>query len=186
MKSGTKEGTAAEGHIVHIPRSKAGQAGEGQTVTALKNEADPTYCPVWTLSRWRQAASIEEGPYISGWAAQRSRSPRGDFLPDAQPPGQKGLPRDTSSRRASPPRREGGIPLRAGHVTNASSHGALLVFALPPRDNLRRPYRLRRRPYQVRLHGCMSPQVLVPAPNGRSPCVVVEGGRPSQSAPGLV
>jgi hypothetical protein len=33
---------------------------------------------------------------------------------------------------------------------------------------------------------CMSPQVLVPAPDGRPPCVVVEGGRPSQSAPGPV
>mgnify|MGYP006286463911 CR=1 FL=1 len=104
MKSGTKEGTAAEGHIVHIPRSKAGQAGEGQTVTALKDEAAPTDCPVWTLSRWRPAASIEEGPYISGWAAQRSRSPRGDFLPDAQLPVQKGLPGGTS--------RAGGLLLR--------------------------------------------------------------------------
>jgi len=55
-----------KGLVVHIPRSKADQAGEGQTVTALKNEADPTYCPVRALSRWRRAASIEEGPLFRG------------------------------------------------------------------------------------------------------------------------
>ena len=116
-----------EGLIVHIPRSKADQAAEGQTVTALKNEADPTYCPVRALSRWRQAASIEEGPLFRG--VRRS----GDILPGS-------ISYKTLNRLVKRACREAGLEpegfseakrrrysahsLRAGHVTDASSHGA--------------------------------------------------------------
>jgi len=55
-----------EGLIIHIPRSKADQEAAGQTVTALKNESNPTYCPVRALSRWRKAAQVEEGPLFRG------------------------------------------------------------------------------------------------------------------------
>jgi integrase len=116
-----------EGLIVHIPRSKADQAAEGQTVTALKNEADPTYCPVRALSRWRQAASIEEGPLFRG--VRRS----GDILLGS-------ISYKTLNRLVKRACREAGLEpegfseakrrrysahsLRAGHVTDASSHGA--------------------------------------------------------------
>ncbi|WP_158666623.1 site-specific integrase [Salinibacter altiplanensis] len=116
-----------EGLIVHIPRSKADQAGEGQTVTALKNEADPTYCPVRALSRWRRAASIEEGPLFRG--VRRD----GKVLP-------RSISYKTLSRLVKRTCREAGLEpegfskakrrrysahsLRAGHVTDASSHGA--------------------------------------------------------------
>ncbi|WP_263835112.1 tyrosine-type recombinase/integrase [Salinibacter sp.] len=117
----------AEGLIVHIPRSKADQEAEGQTATALKNEADPTYCPVRALSRWRRAASIEEGPLFRG--VRRS----GDILPGS-------ISYKTPNRLVKRACREAGLEpegfsdakrrrysahsLRAGHVTDASSHGA--------------------------------------------------------------
>ena len=117
----------SEGLIVHIPRSKADQAAEGQTVTALKNEADPTYCPVRALSRWRQAASIEEGPLFRG--VRRD----GEVLPGS-------ISYKTLNRLVKRACREAGLEpegfseakrrrysahsLRAGHVTDASSHGA--------------------------------------------------------------
>ncbi len=120
-------GGSTEGLIVHIPRSKADQEAEGQTVTALKNEADPTYCPVRALSRWRRAASIEEGPLFRG--VRRS----GDILPGA-------ISYRTLNRLVKRACREAGLEpegfseakrrrysahsLRAGHVTDASSHGA--------------------------------------------------------------
>ena len=116
-----------EGLIVHIPRSKADQAGEGQTVTALKNEADPTCCPVRALSRWRRAASIEEGSLFRG--VRRD----GEVLPGS-------ISYKTLNRLVKRACREAGLEpegfseakrrrysahsLRAGHVTDASSHGA--------------------------------------------------------------
>ncbi|MCS3613348.1 tyrosine-type recombinase/integrase [Salinibacter ruber] len=116
-----------EGLIVYIPRSKADQIAEGQTVTALKNEANPTYCPVRTLSRWRRAASIEEGPLFRG--VRRG----GTVLPEAisyrtlnrlvqRACRKAGLePEGFSSAKK---RRYSAHSLRAGHVTDASSHGA--------------------------------------------------------------
>jgi integrase len=117
----------SEGLIIHIPRSKADQAGEGQRVTALKNEADPTYCPVRALSRWRRAASIEEGPLFRG--VRRD----GKVLPGS-------ISYKTLNRLVKRACREAGLQpegfseakrrrysahsLRAGHVTDASSHGA--------------------------------------------------------------
>jgi integrase len=116
-----------EGLIVHIPRSKADQEARGQTVTALKNEASPTYCPVRALSRWRRAASIEEGPLFRG--VRRD----GTVLPEAisyrtlnrlvqRACREAGLePEGFSSTKR---RRYSAHSLRAGHVTDASSHGA--------------------------------------------------------------
>ena len=116
-----------EGLIVHIPRSKADQEARGQTVTALKNEASPTYCPVRALSRWRRAASIEEGPLFRG--VRRG----GTVLPEAisyktlnrlvqRACQEAGLePEGFSSAKK---RRYSAHSLRAGHVTDASSHGA--------------------------------------------------------------
>ena len=117
----------SEGLIVHIPRSKADQEAKGQTVTALKNEADPTYCPVRALSRWRRAASIEEGPLFRG--VRRD----GRVQPEA-------ISYKTLNRLVKRACREAGLQpegfseakrrrysahsLRAGHVTDASSHGA--------------------------------------------------------------
>jgi len=124
---GSKGSPTMEGLIVHIPRSKADQAGEGQTVTALKNEASPTHCPVRALSRWRRAASIEEGPLFRG--VRRD----GKVLPGS-------ISYKTLSRLVKRACREAGLEpegfseakrrrysahsLRAGHVTDASSHGA--------------------------------------------------------------
>ena len=125
--SGTKGGPAAEGLIVHIPRSKADQEAQGQTVTALKNEASPTYCPVRALSRWRRAARVEEGPLFRG--VRRD----GAVLPEAisyrtlnrlvqRACRKAGLePEGFSSTKR---RRYSAHSLRAGHVTDASSHGA--------------------------------------------------------------
>lgn len=122
-----KEGLAEEGLIVHIPRSKSDQAAEGQRVTALKNEGDPTYCPLRALSRWRRAASIEEGPLFRG--VRRD----GTVLPEA-------ISYKTLNRLVQRACREAGLEpggfsdtrkrrysahsLRAGHVTDASSRGA--------------------------------------------------------------
>jgi integrase len=116
-----------EGLIVHIPRSKADQEAKGQTVTALKNEASPTYCPVRALSRWRRAASIEEGPLFRG--VRRD----GEVLPGS-------ISYKTLNRLVKRACREAGLQpegfseakrrrysahsLRAGHVTDASSRGA--------------------------------------------------------------
>jgi len=116
-----------EGLIVHIPRSKADQVARGQTVTALKNEASPAYCPVRALSRWRRAASIEEGPLFRG--VRRD----GTVLPNA-------ISYRTLNRLVKRACREAGLEpegfsdtkrrrysahsLRAGHVTDGSSHGA--------------------------------------------------------------
>jgi hypothetical protein len=116
-----------EGLIVHIPRSKADQKAEGQQVTALKNEASPTYCPVRALSRWRRAASIEKGPLFRG--VRRD----GRVQPEA-------ISYKTLNRLVKRACREAGLEpegfseakrrrysahsLRAGHVTDASSHGA--------------------------------------------------------------
>jgi integrase len=124
---GSQGSPTTEGLVVHIPRSKADQAAEGQTATALKNEADPTYCPVRALSRWRRAASIEEGPLFRG--VRRS----GEVLP-------KAISYRTLNRLVKRACREAGLEpegfssakrrrysahsLRAGHVTDASSHGA--------------------------------------------------------------
>jgi len=116
-----------EGLIVHIPRSKADQEAAGQTVTALKNEANPTYCPVRALSSWRQAARIEEGPLFRG--VRRG----GTVLPEAisyrtlnrlvkRACQEAGLePEGFSSAKR---RRYSAHSLRAGHVTDASSRGA--------------------------------------------------------------
>jgi len=117
----------SEGLIVHIPRSKADQEAKGQQVTALKNEGDPTYCPVRALSRWRRAASIEEGPLFRG--VRRDAT----VLPGA-------ISYRTLNRLVKRACREAGLEpegfseakrrrysahsLRAGHVTDASSHGA--------------------------------------------------------------
>jgi len=116
-----------EGLIVRIPRSKADQEAQGQTVTALKNEASPTYCPVRALSRWRRAARVEEGPLFRG--VRRD----GTVLPEA-------ISYRTLNRLVRRDCREAGLEpegfsstkrrrylahsLRAGHVTDASSHGA--------------------------------------------------------------
>jgi len=116
-----------EGLIIHIPRSKADQIAEGQTVTALKNEANPTYCPVRALSRWRQAAQVEEGPLFRG--VRRG----GTVLPEA-------ITYKTLNRLVKRACRKAGLEpegfseakrrrysahsLRAGHVTDASSRGA--------------------------------------------------------------
>ncbi len=116
-----------EGLIVHIPRSKADQIAEGQTVTALKNEANPTYCPVRALSRWRRAASIDEGPLFRG--VRRDAA----VLPD--PISYRTLNRlvKRACRKAglepegfssAKKRRYSAHSLRAGHVTDASSRGA--------------------------------------------------------------
>ena len=125
--SGPKGGPAAEGLIVHIPRSKADQEAQGQTVTALKNEASPTYCPVRALSRWRRAARVEEGPLFRGVRLG------GTVLPEAisyrtlnrlvqRACRKAGLePEGFSSTKR---RRYSAHSLRAGHVTDASSHGA--------------------------------------------------------------
>jgi len=116
-----------DGLIVHIPRSKADQEAAGQTVTALKNEASPTYCPVRALSSWRRAASIEEGPLFRG--VRRG----GTVLPEAisyrtlnrlvkRACQEAGLePEGFSSAKR---RRYSAHSLRAGHVTDASSRGA--------------------------------------------------------------
>ena len=112
---------------MHIPCSKADQAGEGQTVTALKNEADPTYCPVRALSRWHRAASIEEGPLFRG--VRRD----GRVQPEA-------ISYKTLNRLVKRACREAGLEpegfseakrrrysahsLQAGYVTDVSSHGA--------------------------------------------------------------
>ena len=116
-----------EGLIVHIPRSKADQEAQGQTVTALKNEASPTYCPVRALSRWRRAARVEEGALFRG--VRRD----GAVLPNAisyrtlnrlvqRACRKAGLePEGFSSAKK---RRYSAHSLRAGHVTDASSHGA--------------------------------------------------------------
>ena len=117
----------SEGLIVHIPRSKADQEAKGQRVTALKNEGDPTYCPVRALSRWRRAAPIEEGPLFRG--VRRD----GRVLPEA-------ISYKTLNRLVKRACREAGLEpegfseakrrrysahsLRAGHVTDASSRGA--------------------------------------------------------------
>ncbi|MFB6232299.1 MAG: tyrosine-type recombinase/integrase [Salinibacter sp.] len=119
--------SSMEGLIVHIPRSKADQEARGQTVTALKNEASPTYCPVRALSRWRRTASIEEGPIFRG--VRRD----GTVLPEAisyrtlnrlvqRACREAGLePEGFSSAKK---RRYSAHSLRAGHVTDASSRGA--------------------------------------------------------------
>jgi integrase len=116
-----------EGLIIRIPRSKADQEAQGQTVTALKNEASPTYCPVRALSRWRRAASVDEGPLFRG--VRRD----GTVLPEAisyrtlnrlvqRACRKAGLePEGFSSAKK---RRYSAHSLRAGHVTDASSHGA--------------------------------------------------------------
>ena len=117
----------SEGLIIHIPRSKADQEAKGQRVTALKNEGDSTYCPVRALSRWRRAASIEEGPLFRG--VRRD----GRVLPGA-------ISYKTLNRLVKRACREAGLEpegfseakrrrysahsLRAGHVTDASSRGA--------------------------------------------------------------
>jgi len=117
----------SEGLIIHIPRSKADQEAKGQRVTALKNEGDPTYCPVRALSRWRRAASIEEGPLFRG--VRRD----GRVQPEA-------ISYKTLNRLVKRACREAGLQpegfseakrrrysahsLRAGHVTDASSRGA--------------------------------------------------------------
>jgi integrase len=117
----------SEGLIIHIPRSKADQEAKGQQVTALKNEASPTYCPVQALSRWRRAASIEEGPLFRG--VRRDAT----VLPEA-------ISYKTLNRLVKRACREAGLEpegfseakrrrfsahsLRAGHVTDASSRGA--------------------------------------------------------------
>jgi integrase len=117
----------SEGLIIHIPRSKADQEAKGQRVTALKNEASPTYCPVRALSRWRRAASIEEGPLFRG--VRRD----GRVQPGA-------ISYKTLNRLVKRACREAGLEpegfseakrrrysahsLRAGHVTDASSRGA--------------------------------------------------------------
>ena len=117
----------SEGLIIHIPRSKADQEAKGQQVTALKNEGDPTYCPVQALSRWRRAASIEEGPLFRG--VRRD----GRVQPEAI--GYKTLNRlvKRACREAglqpegfseAKRRRYSAHSLRAGHVTDASSRGA--------------------------------------------------------------
>ena len=96
-------------------------------MTALKNEADPTYCPVRALSRWRRAASIEEGPLFRG--VRRD----GTILPGS-------ISYKTLNRLVKRACREAGLEpegfseakrrrysahsLRAGHVTDASSRGA--------------------------------------------------------------
>jgi hypothetical protein len=65
--------------------------------------------------------------------------------------------------------------------------GPLLVFALSPRDDLlRHPYRLRRRPYRLRLHGGMSHRCLSRHRMAVHPAWSWKGGRPSQNAPGPV
>ena len=117
----------SEGLIIHIPRSKADQEAEGQRVTALKNESSTTYCPVRALSRWRRAAWIEEGPLFRG--VRRD----GTVLPES-------ISYKTLNRLVKRACREAGLEpegfseakrrrysahsLRAGHVTDASSHGA--------------------------------------------------------------
>lgn len=116
-----------EGLIIHIPRSKADQEAEGQRVTALKNKSNPTYCPVRALSRWRKAAQVEEGPLFRG--VRRD----GTVLQD-------GITYRTLNRVVKKACRKAGLEpegfssakrrrysahsLRAGHVTDASSHGA--------------------------------------------------------------
>jgi integrase len=117
----------SEGLIVRIPRSKADQEAKGQRVTALKNEASSTYCPVRALSRWRRAASIEEGPLFRGVRRDATVLPgaisyrtlnrlvkRACQEAGLQPEGFS----DAKRRRYS------AHSLRAGHVTDASSRGA--------------------------------------------------------------
>ncbi|MCS3679246.1 integrase [Salinibacter ruber] len=116
-----------EGLIVHIPRSKTDQEAAGQTVTALKNKANPTYCPVRALFTWRRAASIEDGPLFRG--VRRD----GAVLSEA-------ISYRTLNRMVKRTCKEAGLEavsfskakqrqysahsLRAGHVTDASSNGA--------------------------------------------------------------
>ncbi len=125
--SGPKGGPASEGLIVHIPRSKADQIAEGQTVTALKNEANPTYCPVRALSRWRRAASIDEGPLFRGVRRDAAVLPGPISYRTLNRLVKKacrkaGLePEGFSSAKK---RRYSAHSLRAGHVTDASSRGA--------------------------------------------------------------
>ena len=50
-----------DGLLLYLPQSKGDQLGEGNTILILRRTAS-AYCPVESLSRWLQIASITEGP----------------------------------------------------------------------------------------------------------------------------
>jgi len=59
---------AADGVVIHIPRSKGDQAGKGADVTLPRMRGDET-CPVRALERWLRRARITRGPVFRGITA---------------------------------------------------------------------------------------------------------------------
>ncbi|MCW8128020.1 site-specific integrase [Microbulbifer halophilus] len=53
-----------EGLLVHLPRSKTDQSGQG--VTRALPFGDPLVCPATALRQWLDAAGISEGPVFRG------------------------------------------------------------------------------------------------------------------------